>query len=214
MNVCIVNYAAGNLFSVKKALDKINLKSIITSSADEICNADVILLPGVGSYRAIMMNLRDSGLDKVIKNMYYEGKIIVGVCLGMQLFFQSSEEGGDTEGLGLLQGMVKKLPQSTQWCVPHIGWSKLLFDDNEEKSQYGYFAHSYYVQTHRSYLNAHIIYGGVEIPSIIVDNNILGFQFHPELSGYVGLDLLRKYVHMISSNNLIKSDKKVSDIRE
>lgn len=199
MNIKIINYGAGNLFSIKKALEDILNKSVnIVSESGNLYPADIIVLPGVGNFTTAIMvinNLRSSIMKLIDDNC-----LLVGICLGMQLFFNRSEEGHGL-GLGLINGDVVRLPNTVK--TPHIGWntikkvkSSIIFDGLSEIF-YGYFAHSYYSKP----LDANIIVAeteyGVTFPSVIEYNNIIGFQFHPEKSGKNGYILLSNVLSIV-----------------
>ncbi|MBU3141930.1 imidazole glycerol phosphate synthase subunit HisH [Clostridium sp. CF012] len=195
--IAIVDYGVGNLKSVQNALNALNIKSIISSEKEEIANSRSIIVPGVGAFPDAMKNLRDSGLDVVIKRAAKEGKPILGICLGMQLFFDRSEEIEKCEGLGLLKGTIVKLDGSIK--IPHMGWNDLFFETNSPllegviENSYVYFVHSYYAQVAEdNIVNAYSMYEK-KIPVIVSKGNIFGLQFHPEKSGEAGMNLLKNF---------------------
>ena len=195
--IAIVDYGVGNLKSVQNALKVLNIPSVITSDKKEIANSRSIIVPGVGAFPDAMENLRDKGLDKVIKISAKEGKPILGICLGMQLFFEESEEIEKCQGLGLLKGSIKKLEGSIK--IPHMGWNDLSFEnytpllDGVMEGSYAYFVHSYYAKVGEGTLiNAYSIYEK-KIPAIVSKGNIFGMQFHPEKSGEAGMKLLKNF---------------------
>ncbi|HEY8891841.1 MAG TPA: imidazole glycerol phosphate synthase subunit HisH [Clostridium sp.] len=197
----IVDYGVGNLNSVQNALNSMNIKSIISSSAEEISKCRSIIVPGVGAFPDAMENMKNSGLDKVIKAAAKEGKPILGICLGMQLFFEESDEVEKCEGLGLLKGNIIKLEGSIK--IPHMGWNSLSFETPSpllrgiEENQYVYFVHSYYaVNCEEGIVNAYSTYEK-RIPAIVSKGNIFGMQFHPEKSGEFGQKLLKNFVEVI-----------------
>ncbi|MBU3111158.1 imidazole glycerol phosphate synthase subunit HisH [Clostridium lacusfryxellense] len=197
----IVDYGVGNLNSVQNALNSMNIKSIISSSAQEISKCRSIIVPGVGAFPDAMENMKNSGLDKVIKEAAKEGKPILGICLGMQLFFEESDEVEKCQGLGLLKGNIIKLEGSIK--IPHMGWNSLSFETPSpllsgiEENQYVYFVHSYYaVNCEDGIINAYSTYEK-KIPAIVSRGNIFGMQFHPEKSGEFGQKLLKNFVEVI-----------------
>ncbi|MBZ9687180.1 imidazole glycerol phosphate synthase subunit HisH [Clostridium estertheticum] len=195
--IVIVDYGVGNLKSVQNALNALNIKSIISSDKEEITNSRSIIVPGVGAFPDAMKNLRDMGLDVVIKKAAKEGKPILGICLGMQLFFEQGEEIEKCEGLGLLKGTIVKLEGSIK--IPHMGWNDLFFETNSPllegvvENNYVYFVHSYYAQVGEKHIvNAYSMYEK-KIPAIVSKGNIFGLQFHPEKSGEAGMKLLENF---------------------
>ena len=195
--IAIVDYGVGNLKSVQNALNSLNIKSIISSDKEEITNSRSIIVPGVGAFPDAMKNLRDRGLDVGIKRAAKEGKPILGICLGMQLFFEQSEEIEKCEGLGLLKGTIVKLEGSIK--IPHMGWNDLSFETSSPllegvtENSYVYFVHSYYAQVaEENIVNAYSIYEK-QIPAIVSKGNIFGLQFHPEKSGEAGMKLLENF---------------------
>ncbi|GCD11956.1 imidazole glycerol phosphate synthase subunit HisH [Clostridium tagluense] len=195
--IAIVDYGVGNLKSVQNALKAINIPSIISSDKEEIAKSRSIIVPGVGAFPDAMKNLRDKGLDVVIKRAAETGKPILGICLGMQLFFEESEEIERCTGLGLLKGTVKKLEGSIK--IPHMGWNDLSFEtytallEGVVEHSYVYFVHSYYAKVGEdNIVNAYTMYEK-KIPAIVSKGNIFGLQFHPEKSGEAGMKLLKNF---------------------
>ncbi|WP_010651828.1 imidazole glycerol phosphate synthase subunit HisH [Oceanobacillus massiliensis] len=200
--IAIIDYGAGNIKSLQFALDKLNKESVLTTDPQVIRDAASIILPGVGAFKDAMDAINEMGLAEVIKKEAASGKPILGICLGMQLFYERSYEDGDWEGLGLLKGNVSKIRDTVK--VPHMGWntiakhqeSRLLKDLPEDF--YVYFVHSYAVDTlEETSLFGSTQYGGV-VPAIVQQGNVTGMQFHPEKSGDVGIKLLQNYEEMIS----------------
>ncbi|WP_337019133.1 imidazole glycerol phosphate synthase subunit HisH [Oceanobacillus massiliensis] len=200
--IAIIDYGAGNIKSLQFALDKLNKESVLTTDPQVIRDAASIILPGVGAFKDAMDAINEMGLAEVIKKEAASGKPILGICLGMQLFYERSYEDGDWEGLGLLKGNVSKIKDTVK--VPHMGWntiakhqeSRLLKDLPEDF--YVYFVHSYAVDTlEETSLVGSTQYGGV-VPAIVQQGNVTGMQFHPEKSGDVGIKLLQNYEEMIS----------------
>jgi len=199
--IAIVDYGVGNLKSVQNALKALNIPSIISSDNEEIAKSSSIIVPGVGAFPDAMKNLKDKGLDVVIKAAAKEGKPILGICLGMQLFFEESEEIERCAGLGLLKGTIKKLEGSIK--IPHMGWNDLSFEtyipllEGVKEKSYVYFVHSYYAQVlEENIVNAYSIYEK-KIPAIVSKGNIFGMQFHPEKSGDAGMKILKNFGEMV-----------------
>jgi glutamine amidotransferase len=193
--IAIVDYGAGNLRSIQRALTTAGAQSIITSDIDEVRSADRIVLPGVGNAAAAMNRLRENGMAATITEQTQRGTPLLGVCLGMQLLFGEQEE-GPTTGLGLLDGKVCALPADHK--VPQMGWNKAEFQPGNPmshiESAYYYFVHSYIAQpASPSVIAAETDYG-VRFPSVVAHENVWGFQFHPEKSGEDGLKLVQTWV--------------------
>lgn len=198
--IAIIDYKAGNLFSVKNAFDKLGVETIITSDVSMIKKADKLLLPGVGAFENAMKNLKELRLDTIICDEIKSGKPILGICLGMQLLFNSSEEFGYHEGLNILEGKVVKFNFANEPAlkIPHMGWNSLtnctnsrLFSDLE--NQFVYFVHSYHLLTYNKNYKQIMTNYGYDFCSAIEYNNIFATQFHPEKSGDVGLSILKKF---------------------
>jgi len=201
--IVIIDYGLGNLGSVKNALDKLGVDSMVSKSVKDIEKATGLILPGVGSATEGMKNLRKSGLNKVILKQIKLKKPILGICLGMQLLFFLSEE-GNTECLNVIEGKVKKFNNKLK--VPQIGWNQVkqkpskLFLSIKDKS-YFYFVHSYYCQASEEKIIRGSTDYGINFTSVIEDKNIFGVQFHPEKSGENGLKLLKNFVDIVYANN-------------
>ncbi|WP_249871392.1 imidazole glycerol phosphate synthase subunit HisH [Oceanobacillus saliphilus] len=200
--IAIIDYGAGNIKSLQFALDKLNKESVLTTDPQVIRDSDSIILPGVGAFKDAMDAINDLGLAGVLKQEAAAGKPILGICLGMQLFYERSYEDGDWEGLGLLKGNVRKIKDTVK--VPHMGWNTItknkenpLMNDLPD-DVYVYFVHSYAVGSlEEDSLVGSTQYGGV-VPAIVQQGNITGMQFHPEKSGDIGIKLLKNYGEMIS----------------
>lgn len=199
MNV-IIDYKVGNIRSVQLGFQRINMETIISSDINVIKQADLLILPGVGAFKDAMKELENRDLIEVIQEHVSNNKILIGICLGMQLLFEDSEEFGYTKGLGLIQGNIKEL--NIPYKVPHMGWNSLDIKTNDDtvknikKNDFVYFVHSYYAVTDQKYVIASTDYG-VEIPAIVRKDNVIGMQFHPEKSGLVGLQLLQNIKELI-----------------
>lgn len=198
--IAVIDYDAGNVKNVEKALRYLGQDCIITADHDIIRSAKAIILPGVGAFGQCMENLKKAELDKLIKQLVANGKPFMGICLGMQLLYQSSEESEGIAGLGLLEGQVKRFPTDMGLKIPHIGFNsidpvkgKLLFDGLPEHPFY-YFVHSYYCNTtDRNAVAATADYG-ITFDCSIEFGNIFATQFHPEKSGSVGLETLNSFI--------------------
>ena len=198
----IIDYGAGNIKSVEKALLSLGQEVVITDDADTILNAERIILPGVGAFGNAMAQLEKTGLDEVIREAVRRKIPFLGICLGLQLLFEKSDEALGVKGLGVLKGEVKKIPAKKGLKIPHMGWNSLHFAHNGklfqgiEEGAYVYFVHSYYVDTDSQYITTTADYG-IKVPGIVERGNVYGMQFHPEKSGNVGLDLLRTFGNII-----------------
>ena len=200
MMIAIVDYGAGNIFSVKNAMDYLGLPAELTSKADEIRNADGIILPGVGAFPWAMEMLTQSGLVGVIREEAVK-KPFLGICLGMQLIFSKGYEFEETDGLGLIDGEVK-LMTPDGLSIPHIGWNKL--EKNREcallnglgDDEYVYFVHSYAAQCADENIAAYCEYGN-RVTALVNSGTVYGAQFHPEKSGKTGLKILSNFAELI-----------------
>ena len=194
--IAIVDYGAGNLRSIQRALEAAGAATTITGDPELVVAADRVVLPGVGHAAAAMIRLTASGLADAVVRTAHDGKPLLGVCLGMQLLYGDQEE-GPTTGLGLLNGNVSALPGTLK--VPQMGWNKATFTPGtplgDHPPTYYYFVHSYIVNPdERAEIAAETDYG-VRFPSIVARDNVWGFQFHPEKSGEDGLALVSTWVH-------------------
>lgn len=201
--IAIIDYGLGNLRSVEKAFHHLGSEAIITSDKVIILNADAVVLPGVGAFADAMQRLEALDMVEVIKNVIAANKPFLGICLGMQLLFEYSEEGnGVVEGLSVLKGGIKQLPRDMKLKVPHIGWNSLNVKDNSSlfsdlpESPFVYFVHSYYLEAAEDIVIATVKYG-IEFDVVVAKGNIVATQFHPEKSGDVGLQILANWVKMI-----------------
>lgn len=198
--VAIIDYDAGNIKSVEKALHYLGEEAVITRDRDTILGADRVILPGVGAFGDAMEKLRTYELDKVIQEVVAQNTPFLGICLGLQLLFESSEESEGVEGLGILKGKVVRLPEESDLKIPHIGWNSLkypnpgrLFTGIAEDS-YVYFVHSYYLQAKDpSIVTATTEYGTL-IHASVEKGNVFACQFHPEKSSEVGMQILKNFL--------------------
>ena len=197
--IAIIDYDAGNIKSVEKALHYIGQECVVTRDFNEIRKSDRVILPGVGSFGDAMAHLKKYELDKVIREVNEMGKPFLGICLGLQLLFEGSEESEGVEGLHLLEGTIKKIPDKEGLKIPHVGWNSLTLQHNGRlfegigQDAYVYFVHSYYLQAK----NEEIVKATTEystcIHASVEQGNIFACQFHPEKSSAVGQKILTNF---------------------
>jgi glutamine amidotransferase len=191
----IIDYQVGNLKSVQEGFKRAGINTIISRDPNMISQASSLILPGVGAFEASMKALNQSGLIPLILNHIHHDKYLLGICLGMQLLYQASEEFGYHQGLGIFKGIIKKIPEHVM--VPHMGWNTLTLDTQDPLFKYikqdrdVYFVHSYYAASEDSVIAT--TNHGVKIPSIVKKGKVYATQFHPEKSGDVGHQLLLGY---------------------
>lgn len=213
--IAIIDYGMGNLHSVSKALERLGYDYLITDKPAEIKAAAGVILPGVGAFKDAMKQLEEANLIEVIHEVSASGKPLLGICLGMQLLFTSSEENGYAEGLKLLKGHVRLLPHTSitgeRFKVPHMGWNMLKFKQTNQSvvqgitEGYTYFVHSYYVdQMDEEELIAYADYT-VQVPGIVGRDNVIGMQFHPEKSGFTGMNLLKNFCKSCKGMEIAKA---------
>ena len=197
--ITIIDYDAGNLKSVEKALAYLNQDVIVSRNPEEILNADKVILPEVGSFGDAMNNLHKFGLVDTIKKAAESGKPFLGICLGLQLLFDSSEETPGVEGLSVLPGKILKIPAKDGIKIPHMGWNSLdinpsskLFKGIPDKS-YVYFVHSYYLEAEDENIVAATTDYSAHIHAAVEKGNIFACQFHPEKSSDIGLKILENF---------------------
>ena len=201
--IAVIDYGVGNLFSLCSSLEFIGAETVVTPDPEVIRSADKIILPGVGAFSDAAKKLRDSGLDAVIKSEAAAGKPILGICLGMQMLFESSHEYGVHEGLSLLRGRVIPMEGYIDGAlkIPHIGWNALHFAKDHPLFKYVsegdcvYFVHSYFASGCDDSLVATAEYGR-DLTAAVAKGNVMGCQFHPEKSGAVGLNILRGFCEL------------------
>ncbi len=200
--IAIVDYDAGNLKSVQKAVQYLGRDAIITRDEKEILSADHVILPGVGAYGDAMERLREYRLDEILKKVADSGTPLLGICLGLQLFFDHSEENGGADGLGLMEGQIIKIPDAPGLKIPHMGWNSITVDPKSRllagipDGSYVYFVHSYYLKAKNSEEVAATTEYGVKIGAAVEKGNLCASQFHPEKSGKVGLKILENFIGM------------------
>lgn len=201
--IAIVDYGVGNLYSVEKAFAKFSDDVVLTQSAEIIDKADKVVLPGVGAFGDCMKNFRASGLMEAVMRAVESGKPVMGICVGLQIMFEGSDESPGVEGLGIFKGRVRKI-HAPGLKIPHMGWNSLSINEkasvkidlfkNIRKNPYVYFVHSYYaVPEDKSVITAKAVYGE-EITAAVGKDNVIATQFHPEKSGDIGLAIIKNFV--------------------
>ena len=200
--IAIIDYDAGNIKSVEKALLHLGQKVKITDQAHEILLADKVVLPGVGAFGDAMGNLDRRGLVPIIREVVEKGSPFLGICLGLQLLFERSDETPGVEGLGILPGEILRIPAEEGLKIPHMGWNSLhlehggrLFENVSEQS-YVYFVHSYYLKAAEEEIVKASTEYGVHIHASVEKGNVFACQFHPEKSSEVGLQILKNFVEL------------------
>ena len=196
--IAIIDYDAGNVKSVEKALQALNQDVVVTKDRDTLLKADKVILPGVGAFGDAMEKLHAYGLVDVIDEIVKMKKPFLGICLGLQLMFDESEESPGVKGLGILKGKIVRFPQS-ELKVPQIGWNSLEFPKESvlfkgiDSGEYVYFVHSYYLKAEEDIVAATTEYG-VIVHAAVEKDNVFACQFHPEKSSAVGLNILKNFV--------------------
>lgn len=208
--IAIIDYDAGNIKSVEKAVEHLGEKAVITRDRDAILKSDRIILPGVGAFGDAMDKIRTYGLEDVIRKAVEGGTPFLGICLGLQLIFESSEESPGVKGLGLLPGKILRIPEAPGLKIPHMGWNSIEICRNAEQKEekkrklfkgiegapYVYFVHSYYLHAeHEEDVAATCEYGGTLIHAAVEHDNICACQFHPEKSSTIGLRILKNFIN-------------------
>ena len=200
--IAIIDYDAGNIKSVEKALQKLGAEVIITKDAEVILSADKVILPGVGAFGDAMSNLKKYGLVEVIQKVVEKGTPFLGICLGLQLLFERSDETPGVEGLGILKGEILRIPESGDLKIPHMGWNSLHLQNNGrlykglEENSYVYFVHSYYLKAEEEEIVKATTEYSVNIHASVEKGNVFACQFHPEKSSDVGLKILQNFVEL------------------
>lgn len=201
--IAIIDYEMGNLKSVAKAFEHVGASVVVTRNAQEIRSAAKIVLPGVGAYQHCMENLEKYDLIDVIGEQIRGGKPFLGICLGLQLLFDESEENGGTRGLGIVPGVVKKFDFGSDLKVPHMGWNQIRFDSSDnalfkslDEGAEFYFVHSYYVCPEDESVIAAATEYGIDFCSAIHRDNIFACQFHPEKSQKNGLKIINNFFRL------------------
>jgi glutamine amidotransferase len=203
MMIAIIDYGMGNLRSVQKGLAVAGYQAVITSDPGMVTGADGVVLPGVGAFRDAMTNLQTAGLDEALRLAVAAGKPVLGICLGMQLLFSSSEEWGETRGLDLIPGRVRRFTGVMK--IPHMGWNQVnfrgdcpLFAGIPDHS-YFYFIHSYYVDSPDREIACGVTDYGIDFTSAVARGNLFGVQFHPEKSSLIGSHVLANFGKLVDA---------------
>lgn len=213
--IAIIDYGVGNLRSVEKAIEQVGGKSIVTADLQLLRQADAVILPGVGAFEEAMNKLEQSGTIDILREAINANKPFLGICLGMQMLFEYSEEGtGKVPGVGIFQGSVKKftVEKCGQLKIPQIGWNNInIKSDNAllgqiNNNEYFYFVHSYYVESNERSIVAATADYGFEFDAAIASGNVFATQFHPEKSGAVGLKLLKNFVALTQKEGGVEND--------
>ena len=205
MKIAVVDYDMGNLHSVCKALEYAGAETLITHVPSELASADAIVLPGVGSFDPAMKKIRDRDLEQPLKDIIASGKPFLGICLGLQILFDRTDEGSEA-GLGIIAGTVKKFQPEPNLTIPQMGWNQLDLSQPNCRlwaelgaSEWVYFDHSYYVEPNQSSVSAAMVtHGSQTVTAAIAQNNIMAVQFHPEKSSTTGLQILTNFVRAIA----------------
>ncbi len=200
--IAIIDYDAGNIKSVEKALLLLGEEPVVTGDGDTILAADKVILPGVGAFGDAMETIRRYGLESVIHQVVDKGTPFMGICLGLQLLFERSDESPGVEGLGILKGEILRIPDRPGWKIPHMGWNSLHLENEGRlfrgipENAYVYFVHSYYLRA----ASEQIVRASTEycthIHASVEKDNVFACQFHPEKSGDVGLRILKNFVEL------------------
>lgn len=197
--IAIIDYDAGNLKSVEKALIHLGENPVVSRDPEVILKADKVILPGVGSFKEAMERLKEYKLVDVIHEVVKMEKPFLGICLGLQLLFESSEESPGVEGLGILKGRILRIPDYEQLKIPHIGWNSLRFPNKGrlfaglEDEPYVYFVHSYYLEAEEPEIVVASTWYGTDIHASVEKGNVFACQFHPEKSSDTGLKILKNF---------------------
>ncbi len=199
-NICILDYGLGNILSLKNAISYLGYKNYLFSDTKKK-NFDCLIIPGVGSFAKAMSLINQNGYKKIISEIKDKNVLILGICLGMQLMFETGYEEGESKGLSLLKGEIKQIDKKLQPKLPHIGWKETKFFDDDKKSflskynnQKFYYVHSYEAKLKDEYnILATSTYNKYEFVAGVKDKNLIGLQFHPEKSGEVGLELIKDF---------------------
>lgn len=200
--IAIVDYDAGNIKSVEKALKFLGQDALVTGDGEKILNADKVILPGVGAFGDAMGRLRSTGLDGILHKVAEKGTPFLGICLGLQLLFERSDEAPGVEGLGILKGEILRIPDREGLKIPHMGWNSLHLENNGrlfrgiEENAYVYFVHSYYLKAEDEAIVKASTEYGVHIHASVEKDNVFACQFHPEKSSDVGLKILKNFVEL------------------
>ena len=210
VQVAVIDYDMGNLHSACKGLEKAGAIPQITNSAEDILNADAVVLPGVGAFDPAMKHIRERNLEPIIKQAIASGKPFLGICVGMQILFERSEEGQEA-GLGIIPGIVKRFKSEPGITIPQMGWNQLEIIQSDlslwqqlTTNPYVYFVHSYYVDPSDPQLNAAMVtHGSQTVTAAIAHDNLMAVQFHPEKSSDNGLKILSNFIALVRRQHLV-----------
>lgn len=200
--IAIIDYDAGNIKSVEKAMILLGQEVTITGDREEILKADKVILPGVGAFGDAMENLRRTGLDRVIRETVDKGTPFLGICLGLQLLFERSDEAPGVDGLGILKGEILRIPEADGLKIPHMGWNSLHLEHDGRLfrgirgGEYVYFVHSYYLKAEDENIVKASTEYGVHIHASVEQDNVFACQFHPEKSSDAGIRILKNFVEL------------------
>ena len=198
----IIDYDAGNIKSVEKALHYLGEQTVVSRDPQVLLHADKVILPGVGAFADAMEKIRHYGLEETIHEVVEKNIPFLGICLGLQLMFESSDEGPGVKGLGLLPGKILRIPKSGDLKIPHMGWNSLNVREGAslfkglEKEPYVYFVHSYYLHAEDPSIVKAVCSYGTQIHASVEQGNVFACQFHPEKSSTVGLQILKNFVSL------------------
>lgn len=200
--IAIVDYDAGNIKSVEKALQYLSEEPVVTRDRELLLQADKVIVPGVGAFGDAMEKMHQYGLVEVIREIASKGTPLLGICLGLQLFFDSSEESAGVEGLSLLPGQIVRIPARDGYKIPHMGWNSIKINPSSrllkgiKNGSYVYFVHSYYLKAEREVDVAATTEYVADIHAAVERGNVFATQFHPEKSGEVGLKILKNFIDL------------------
>ena len=200
--IAVIDYDAGNIKSVQKALEFLGKQAAVTRDRNEILTAERVILPGVGNFGDAMAKLKNFGLVSVLEEVAKQGTPFLGICLGLQLLFEESEESPGVKGLGLLPGRIVRIPKETGLKIPQIGWNALKYPskgrlfEKVPEGAYVYFVHSYYLQAQEKEIVKATVEYGVTVEASVEKDNIFACQFHPEKSSEAGLQILRNFMNV------------------
>ena len=200
----LIDYGMGNIHSVKKAIENLEEEVLLIKSKLQISSCKALIIPGQGAFDPAIENLNKTGLIDEINKWIRTGNSFMGICLGLQILFEDSEE-GNNKGLGIIKGKIKKIPSIKDQRIPHIGWCNLVPSKEgkllckEERNNWVYFDHSYYASpTNEKIISANVEYGSIYLTAIIEKDNLVACQFHPEKSGKTGESILLKWLKTIN----------------